>query len=268
MLITINHDYQFHYVLVGDRHKPVILFLHGFMGNCNDFSIVVEHLSFCCLMVDLPGHGKTEVAQDINYQMPQLALALTTLLEQLNIQKCYLVGYSMGGRLALYLAVYFPHYFSAVVLESASPGLKTQLERDRRIVHDLKLARQLESGTLTQFVQQWYTNPLFTSFTHHPNYQQAIAQRLKNNPLKLAKSLRHMGLATQPCLWNNLAEVQIRLILVVGELDPKFIAINRQIANLCSAACLKIIKNCGHNVHFEQPIEFSNLIKYLKILSS
>lgn len=218
-------------------------------------------------MVDLPGHGRTEVSQDHNYRMPQVAAALIALLEQLNIRQCCLVGYSMGGRLALYLAVFFPQYFFKVVLESASPGLNTQLERDRRIAQDLKLARQLESETLAQFICKWYANPLFESFIQHPNYQQAIARRLRNNPLKLAKSLRYMGLGMQPALWNNLAEVKIPLKLVVGELDAKFVAINQQIDDLCSLAQLEIVKNSGHNVHFEQPIGFSNFIKNLAELT-
>ena len=268
MLVTISQDYQFNYVLIGDRQKPVIVFLHGFMGSCHDFSVVIEQLSeFCCLVVDLPGHGRTEVRHDANYQMPPIAKALTALLEQLNIEKCCLVGYSMGGRLALYLGVHFPQYFSKVVLESASPGLKTQPERDRRIAQDLQLIRKLESVELAQFIRQWYANPLFESFVQHPNYCQAIAQRLNNNPFKLAKSLRYMGLGVQPSLWNNLREIQIPLILIVGSLDVKFVTINQNIANSCSSARLNIVENTGHNVHFEQPKKFSDLIKHLRIIA-
>ena len=265
MLVLIGQDYKFNYSLIGDRRKPVILFLHGFMGSCHDFSVVIEQLSeFCCLVVDLPGHGRTEVSHDTNYQMPQIAEALTALLEQLNIEKCYLVGYSMGGRLALYLAVYYSSYFWGVVLESASPGLKTQPERDRRIAHDFQLARDLESSTLSQFVQRWYANPLFNSFVQHPNYCQAIVQRLKNNPFKLAKSLRYMSLGAQPSLWDNLGKMQIPLILIVGSLDLKFITINQKIADLCSLARLNLVENTGHNIHFEQPLEFADLIKNLR----
>ncbi len=263
MFTTIN-SYCFNYILLGDRQKPVIFFLHGFMGDCNDFSRVIPYLSdFCCLAVDLPGHGKTEVNGDAHYRMPQLAQAITMLLKHLQIKHCCLVGYSMGGRLALYLAIYFPQYFSGVILESASPGLKTQLERDRRIAQDLKLVQELESGNLAQFVQRWYTNSLFNSFTQQPNYPEAIARRLDNNPYKLAKPLRYMGLGVQPSLWNNLAEAEVPLILLVGELDRKFVAINQKMANYCSLARLSVVKNCGHNIHFEQPKKISDSIIYL-----
>lgn len=261
-LVTVNRDYQFNYAIIGDRHKPIILFLHGFMGNCSDFSSVVGELKdFCCLLVDLPGHGQTEVKLDHHYQMPNVAQALIGLLSKLSIEQCWLFGYSMGGRVALYLTVYFPQYFQGVILESASPGLRTQEERDRRIVQDLKLARQLESSSLSQFIHQWYKNPLFESFRQHPNYQQALDQRLDNNPFKLAKSLRLMGLGIQPPLWNCLFKIQTPLIFVVGALDTKFMTINQNMLNLCSHANLIIVKNSGHNVHFEQPWELSKLIR-------
>ncbi|MEN9567328.1 MAG: hypothetical protein RLZZ69_2524, partial [Cyanobacteriota bacterium] len=219
---------QFYYILKGDRRQPTILFLHGFMGDCHDFDPVISQLGqFCCLTVDLPGHGQTKVQQDSDYQMSNVALALIKLLVELDIKQCILVGYSMGGRIALYLAIHFPQYFQGAILESASPGLPSQLERDRRIVHDSKLAEQLESVDFADFIQQWYSNNLFTSFVQHPDYQKAIAKKLCNDPYKLAKSLRFNGLGIQPSLWENLAEIQISLLLIVGELDTKFVKIDR-----------------------------------------
>ncbi|MCC0177585.1 2-succinyl-6-hydroxy-2,4-cyclohexadiene-1-carboxylate synthase [Waterburya agarophytonicola K14] len=250
------------YVLIGDRNKPVILFLHGFMGSCEDFGEVINLLNkdFCCLSIDLPGHGKTEVKSDLDYYMPKLAVAIIQLLEQLSIPQCFLVGYSMGGRLALYLAIYFPQYFPKVILESASPGLKTKAERKKRIKQDLKLANKLETENFAFFLQQWYQNPLFTFFIKHPNYPQAIARRLNNNPHKLAKSLRYMGLGAQPCLWEQLEFIRVPILLIVGELDPKFVAINQKINSLSPLLEIEIVKLTGHNVHFEQPIKFSQLL--------
>lgn len=259
--LLINQDYQFNYLLIGDRHRPVILILHGFMGNCHDFTPVVAGLQdFCCLLVDLPGHGQTEVRHDANYQMPNVALALVTLLDELAIEQCWLWGYSMGGRIALYLAVYFPQYFRGVFLESTSPGLKTPQERELRCKQDFQLAQQLESTPLSQFIDQWYQNPLFQSLVQHPDYPQVLSNRLVNEPMKLAKSLRYCGLAIQPSLWNYLSTLQIPLILIVGSLDTKFMAINEQIRALCPQASLKIINHSGHNVHFEQPLAVIRLL--------
>lgn len=231
------------------------------MGDLNDFAPAIAHLSdFCCLLVDLPGHGQTQVSEDLDYQMPVTAAAIVELLQQLAIADSLLAGYSMGGRLALYIAVHYPQYFRGVILESASPGLKTQLEHDRRIAKDLKLARSLETEDFAQFISQWYANPLFESFTRHPNYQQAIARRLNNNPLELAKSLRFMGLGMQPSLWNFLPDISLPMLLMVGELDHKFLAINREIVELCPQANLKIVKQTGHNIHFERPQQFAQAI--------
>ena len=238
------------------------------MGELHDFALAIASLSeFCCLSIDLPGHGKTRVGRDPNYQMPLVAKALIELLNRLAIADSLLVGYSMGGRLALYLAVHFGRYFRGVILESASPGLRTQQERDRRIASDLKLAKRLETEELSQFVRQWYANPLFKSFTLHPNYQQAIAKRLNNDPLKLAKSLRYMGLGMQPSLWNSLSEIQIPILSIVGVLDSKFVAINQQIVELCPLANLTVVQEAGHNVHFEQPAQFVRAIfNFLAVL--
>jgi 2-succinyl-6-hydroxy-2,4-cyclohexadiene-1-carboxylate synthase len=233
------------------------------MGDCHDFAQVVNNLGeFCCLMVDLPGHGQTKVAQDSDYQMPNVAQALIELLVELNIKQCILVGYSLGGRIALYLAIHFPQYFRGVILESASPGLSNQQERDRRIVQDYQLAAQLESLDLADFIQQWYSQPLFASFVQHPDYQQAIARRLDNDPYKLAKSLRFIGLGTQPNLWNSLEKLQLPLLLMVGELDTKFVMINQMMAQSYPQANLQIVNGAGHNVHFEDPAKFQKLLKY------
>lgn len=235
------------------------------MGDCHDFERVISNLSgFCCLAVDLPGHGQTIVKQDSDYQMPNVAQALINLLIELNIKQCILVGYSMGGRIALYLAIHFPQYFPGVILESASPGLASQLERDHRIAKDSKLAEQLESSDFdfANFIQQWYSNPLFTSLVKHPHYPKAIARRLCNDPHQLAKSLRLIGLGTQPNLWKSLPKIQIPLLLIVGELDPKFVRINQMMANSCPQASFYRINSTGHNVHFEAPLQFTKLLKY------
>lgn len=258
----MNQDYCFNYTFVGNRQKPIILFLHGFLGDRQDFSAVIDLISsdFCCLLLDLPGHGHTIVQQDCNYLLPNIAKAIVELLTCLQIRQCFLVGYSLGGRIALYLGIYFPQCFLGVVLESASPGLKTKLERDRRILQDFELAKQLESQELAIFIKQWYNQPLFDSFRQHPSFFQASLKRLNNDPFKLAKCLRYSGLGMQPSIWQQLSSNYIPLLLIVGELDLKFVAINQEIANICSQVSLQIVKNTGHNIHFENPQIYAQLL--------
>lgn len=252
MLIIDN--IQFHYSLTGNREKPLILFLHGFMGDCYEFQEAISLLNdqFCYLTIDLPGHGKTKVlGSEECYMMPNTAQALINLLDQLNVKECFLVGYSMGGRLALYLTLHFPQRFSKVVLESASPGLKTEGERIERIQRDLELAKKLEKNNFDEFLLNWYNQPIFASIKRHEGFDNLMKNRLQANPFELAKSLRYMSTGLQPSLWEKLKGNNNNLLLLVGEYDKKFIAINSEMARFNSSAKLEIVSHCGHNIHFE-----------------
>lgn len=236
------------------------------MGSSEDFSEVISSLSpqFCCLAVDLPGHGKTKVIDGDaanRYAMPNTARALIHLLDRLEIDQCFLVGYSMGGRLALYLMLAFPSRFAGVVLESASPGLKMQQARSQRRQLDEQRARQLETSDFREFLANWYKQPLFQSLAKRPDFARAIERRLQNNPSELAKSLRYMGTGVQPSLWEKLPHNPIPLLLLVGEWDEKFRAINAQIVGLTPNAELAIIANSGHTIHLENADEWVTRVK-------
>jgi 2-succinyl-6-hydroxy-2,4-cyclohexadiene-1-carboxylate synthase len=256
-------NYQFNYSLINNPNKPVILFLHGFMGNIDEFDEAITLLSdeFSYLTIDLPGHGKTQIlGSDECYTMANTAQALINLLDELQIHTCFLVGYSMGGRLALYLTLHYPERFSQVILESASPGLATEVERLARIQQDYQIGRQListlEISDFADFLSNWYSQPIFGDIKNHPKYELMLENRLQNYPLKLDKSLRYMGTGYQPSLWDKLKESKNPLLLLVGEYDEKFIDINQRMAEICEKAQLKIIKNSGHNIHFENTKEF------------
>ncbi len=254
-------SYQFGYSLSGRSDRLPILFLHGFMGDRHDFAPITSLLidQYQCLAIDLPGHGKTRVREEAEYGMALTAQAIIEALDQLHISQCFLVGYSMGGRLALYLTVHFPEQFIRTVLESASPGLKTEEERRQRVQRDWQLATELETTDFTEFLANWYKQPLFASMKRplagiskrSPRFEQMLEHRRQNQPTELAKSLRHLGTGSQPSLWAELAQNQVPLLLLVGELDQKFVQINREMQVLCSSARLQIMAGCGHNVHFE-----------------
>ena len=190
------------------------------------------------------------------YAMSNTADALINLLDQLNIKKCFLVGYSMGGRLALYLTLHFPQRFSKIVLESASPGLKSQRDQLERIQRDFALAKKMEESNFSAFLANWYSQPLFASLKNQPDFDSLKQSRLQNNPFELAKSLRNLGTGCQPSLWEKLKKNKNPLLLLVGEYDTKFIAINSEMVRLCPSAQLEIVSNCGHNIHFEDPKTF------------
>lgn len=248
--------YHFHYCTQGRSNNFPILFLHGFMGNCYEFSEVMSFFSnhYYCIAVDLPGHGKTATHGDEpSYTMSRTASGLIQFLDALNISSCFLAGYSMGGRLALYLTLHFPNYFSKVVLESASPGLKTKDEQFERLQKDWALASALETEGFESFLIKWYKQPLFASLSVHPSFHQVVEQRLQNNPFHLARSLRNMSTGCQPSLWDSLKNNSVSILLLVGALDQKFVDINIQMANLNPLITLEILDQCGHNIHVENP---------------
>ena len=256
-------NYQFHYSFSGNPDKPLILFLHGFMGNSHEFDQAISLLSheFYCLAVDLPGHGETKVlGSDECYTMPNTAHAIINLLDDLKITKCFLVGYSMGGRLALYLTLHFPKRFSKVILESASPGLSTEAERVERFKRDEQIARKLERSVnkndFAVFLSNWYNQSIFGSIKNHLQFQHLIEVRLQNNPIELAKSLRLMGTGCQPSLWEKLKDNKNYLLLLAGEYDEKFIDVNTKMTKNCKYCLLKVIKSSGHNIHFENVKSF------------
>ncbi|MCT7954825.1 2-succinyl-6-hydroxy-2,4-cyclohexadiene-1-carboxylate synthase [Laspinema palackyanum] len=248
--------YDFNCKIVGKIQNPCILFLHGFMGRGDNFWEIIETLSdkFCCVTVDLPGHGKTRILGGNEcYQMSHTAQGLIELLNELGIGWCYLLGYSMGGRLALYLTLHFPERFEKVILESASPGLSSAEGRSQRRHRDEILAQQLETEDFYSFLSQWYQQPLFDSVRHHPNFDRLFQNRLQNQPKTLATSLRQMGSGSQPSLWELLPSHPVPLLLLVGEWDSKFQEINHQITQVCPVAQLEIIPNSGHTIHWENP---------------
>jgi 2-succinyl-6-hydroxy-2,4-cyclohexadiene-1-carboxylate synthase len=263
--------YQFHYRFSGNSNQPLIVFLHGFMGNCHEFDTAISlSQHFYCLTVDLPGHGKTQVLDsDEYYTIPNTAQGIINLLDTLNISQCFLVGYSMGGRLALYLTLHFPERFPQVVLESASPGLASEIERLERVKCDNQIAQKLtrishnQNKDFAAFLSTWYSQPIFGNIKNHPQFGQLITSRLENNPSQLAKSLRWMGTGTQPSLWEQIKGLQQPILLLVGEYDHKFLDINRKMVDISKFCQLKIIPNAAHNIHFENSQVFVENINNL-----
>ena len=244
-------------------HK--VLFLHGFMGCADDWQAVMSTQSaeFDCLAVDLPGHGKTRIVEgETPYAVEECAALLIAFLHKKKIARCSLVGYSMGGRLALFLALRYPHYFNALILESASPGLRTANQRAQRRMEDAERAATLSSGKYEDFLNAWFQLPLFAGMIQHPDFSALLARRLQNDPQKLAISLQKMGTGQQPSLWPELPALAVPTLLLVGARDAKFIKINEEMAQACPKAQLQIIDNAGHNVHFERPAAYIEKIHH------
>jgi 2-succinyl-6-hydroxy-2,4-cyclohexadiene-1-carboxylate synthase len=257
--------YDWHYTLTGDRSLPPLILLHGWMGSGEDYAEVIELLKvhFYCIAIDLPGHGRTEVVgEDIGYDFITTAIGIVRLLDRLQIDRCAIAGYSFGGRLALYIALEFPDRFDRIILESTSPGLETAAEREVRIINDARIILQLETEYFPKFVDNWYRQTIFVGIDKHPDFPALIQRRLANDPQKLAKSLKYAGLGRQPYLLERLITYNRSILLIVGEQDPKFGAIARNLDLLCNCITLKIIPHCSHNIHFQLPRSWLNSILF------
>ncbi len=248
--------YQWHYTLTGDRSLPPLILLHGWMGSCDDWNNVIELLKsrFYCIAIDLPGHGKTEVSgDDLGYQFIDTAKGIIQLLTDLAIDRGTICGYSFGGRLALYLALEYPHRFDRVVLESTSPGLATIIERQARVVSDDRIIQKLATDNFADFVTNWYRQSIFLEIDKHRDFLALLNRRFTNQPARLAKSLRYAGLGQQPYLGDRLTACTLPILLIVGAQDLKFVSIAQILDRDCQCTSLAIIPNCSHNVHFQAP---------------
>lgn len=243
-----------------ERHGqgPALIVLHGFTGSAANWAEVAAPLSRTneVVCVDLLGHGRTAAPPDPQrYQMPAAAADVVGLCDLLGIPRANLLGYSMGGRLALYLALHFPQRWERLILESSSPGLASAAARQERQTADELLAERILEHGVPAFVDQWEQLALFASQAGLPAARRTRlrAQRLGNNPLGLANSLRGMGSGRQPSLWTDLPSLSTPTLLLAGALDEKFVALNREMAARMPAATLEVIEAAGHTIHLEQP---------------
>lgn len=254
----------YHFTIFGEG-KPLLL-LHGFTGSKESWRGVIPSLAktWRVIAVDLPGHGQTIAPDDVTaYTMPVVAGQLARLIERAAGEPAHVLGYSMGGRLALYLALAHPAWVSALTLESASPGLEAEAERAARVASDEGLAARIERDGIEKFVEEWEKLPLFASQAQLPAHARAElrAQRLRNRPHELALSLRGMGTGAQPSLWGKIERSdRLSVNLIAGELDTKFVGINRRMQALMPNARLKVVAGAGHSVHLEKPETWAAIV--------
>src|SRR3990172_7929303 len=175
---------------------PCLLLLHGFTGSTETWTPFLDAWpDFRTIAVDIVGHGRSDSPPDLDrHRMERCALDLVAVLDRLHVRETSILGYSMGGRVALHLALLIPDRLEALVLESASPGLDDPCARADRVRSDAELADAIERAGMEAFVARWETLPLFASQLCLPALvrERLRRQRLGNDPLGLANSLRGM----------------------------------------------------------------------------
>jgi 2-succinyl-6-hydroxy-2,4-cyclohexadiene-1-carboxylate synthase len=225
-----------------------IVCLHGFTHTGASWDPVVAALGerYRALTPDIRGHGAAAELEPVG-----LASVLRDLAS-LAPERFTLVGYSMGGRIALHFALAAGARVERLVLIGASPGLADPSERAARRAADERLAVEIERLGIEAFAERWAQTPVLAG--QPPEVLAAVhADRLRNRPAGLARALRGLGTGALSSLWDRLGAVGMPVALVVGERDEKFRAIAAQMASALPDARVTVVPEAGHAVHLEAP---------------
>ena len=234
---------------------PNLVLLHGFTQTGASWSEVVAALPerYRPLAPDIRGHGAASEARPVS---------LCGVVEDVSAAApgpFALVGYSMGGRLALHVALALPERVRRLVLIGASPGLADDAARAERRLADEQLADEMQPMTIEAFADRWAQMPVLAG--QPPSVLSAArADRLRNTPAGLAEALRGLGTGAVPSLWERLGEVGAPVDLVVGEWDSRFRAIAADMAAALPKARVHVVPDAGHAVHLEAPAAVAKVI--------
>lgn len=226
-----------------------LVLLHGFGGTHRAWDGVVEMLDrerYRPLPLDLPGHGaRVDAPRPISF-----ADCVAEVLA-VSPARFTLCGYSLGGRVALHVALAAPERVARLVLIGVNPGIEDAGERAARGRSDRALADDLERGPYEQFIERWRTQPLFAA---DPPEVGALARedQRRNRPDALAAVMRGLGTGEMQPLWDRLPELTMPAAVLVGERDTKFVALGRRMVELLPAGELIVVPG-GHGLPLENP---------------
>lgn len=240
--------------------RPAWLLLHGFTQDHTAWEGVRPALRALgpTLAADLPGHGASPDA--LASSMDACVAALTEVILQHDARHVVPVGYSMGGRTALHLALHLreavPVRLAGLVLCGATAGLADEAARAERVAADEVLARRLEAEGLEAFIDYWLGQPMMATLQRRlsPERFAAVrARRLQGRAAGLAAALRGMGTGAMPPVWERLGEIDVPALVLVGADDERFLPLAEPLAAGMPNATLQVIPDAGHSVPAEQP---------------
>jgi 2-succinyl-6-hydroxy-2,4-cyclohexadiene-1-carboxylate synthase len=243
---------------------PPLVLLHGYTGSSSTWSPFLGAFGSAraVITVDLLGHGSSDSPPDPGrYRVERCVEDLTALVDHLGIDSFDLLGYSMGGRVALHLALALGNRVRGLILESASPGIPEEAERSLRLREDEALADLIEREGIERFVDHWERLPLWRSQSQlSPSEREELRrQRLGNDPRGLAASLRGMGAGATPPLHDRLKELSGAL-LIAGVLDEKYVRLAAEMERRIPGSRTAVVAGAGHAVHLERPREFTEIV--------
>ena len=243
---------------------PAALFLHGFTGSVATWAPHLRALeAFTTVRLDFLGHGASDVPSDVRrYGMAACIDDILSLLECLGIRRFAVAGYSMGGRVAMRIALRAPERVWALVLESASPGIANTADRRDRVIQDASLADRIRKEGVAAFADYWQALPLFASQSRLPQTaRQALRdQRLQHTAEGLANSLEGLGAGKQEPVLPRLRNLRLPVLLLAGALDAKYCELAHEMATVLPQCRVHVVPDAGHAVHLEQPAAFDDVV--------
>ncbi|MEO6125749.1 MAG: alpha/beta fold hydrolase [Ilumatobacteraceae bacterium] len=232
---------------------PRLVFAHGFTQTGRSWLPVAEQFvaDHEVVLVDMPGHGRS------SHVRADLRLG-ADLIATVGGEATY-IGYSMGGRFLLHLALAYPHLTRSIALIGATGGISNDDERNQRRMSDEALAEEIETGGVEPFLQKWLALPMFATL---PEYARNLEDRATNTADGLASSLRLAGTGSQLPLWERLAHVSAPTLTMAGDLDLKFTALARQLAIAIGGdAVFCPVQAAGHAAHLEHPFAVVSILR-------
>lgn len=249
-----------------DDEQPTLVFLHGLLGSGQDWQPVISSLCslYPCVTIDLPGHGGSRNVTARDFQNTQRLIADT--LANLGIHQIILIGYSLGARLAMQIACQpdpaWQCQIKGLLIEGGNFGLVTEQEKAQRWQHDQRWAARFSTEPLHQVLTDWYQQAVFASLSMEQRAD-VISRRLADNSgenreygSEIGAMLTATSLAKQPYLLDKLQQLRYPVSYICGAGDAKFrrLAQNSQLDH-------RVVEQAGHNVHSEQPAQFSRLLR-------
>lgn len=275
MFAEINHHSYAYRIHRQQSGLPLLLLLHGFMGDQRVFDHLLDGLADFCnpVTIDLLGHGQSSKSDDPgDYREEQQVADIRTFIRRLSTDMDvddgrFLHGYSMGGRLALKIALADPALVGGLILESTNCGIPDERQRSRRRQTDEQRARDITTD-LDRFLTHWQQLPLFAS--PETNNKEQLHRKYRaiqrgQSPEALAASLRGFGTGSmRPCC-DELPSLNRPVLLMAGTHDEKYRQINRRLEQRLPAARFSTLK-AGHRVHLDNPDKFITEIKSFLLL--
>lgn len=240
---------------------PTLVFLHGLLGSGADWQECLKALpQYERVTIDLPGHGDSHSisCHDLSDCCKQLNSTLSLLFP--SQQPLILIGYSMGGRVAMHGLAHecFPDLnIRGAIVEGGNFGLQSESEKQARLDNDLCWAKRFKTEPLACVLNDWYQQLVFSSLNHEQR-QTLMAKRSANLGSAVADMLLATSLAKQSYLLPALQQQAVPLYYICGEKDKKF----SQLAET-SGLAYRQIEGAGHNVHQEQPQRFARQVNQI-----